>query len=181
MIETPGFEHGPAGLQVRPAQQFPPQQPGGYQPAPMSQGGAVYPINPQIPPELGRPAAVPPTAPAAAVPSTPTSVADLDLVVLSKRYEAHGDGFQRIRFRRPTADDLMRCGYALKFIYGDDGRLVDVQSIPDAMGKYIVALGTAIKDDGTVTPITTVTVKQFEIWDFESCSEIIGRFFVKRG
>lgn len=177
MIETPGFEHGPAGLQVRPAQQFPPQQPGGYQPAPMSQGGAAYPANTASSgASLASNSVMPGAAP---TPSSATS--DADLVVLSKRYDAHGDGFQRIRFRRPMADDLMRCGYALKFIYGDDGKLVDVQSIPDAMGKYIVTLGSAIKDDGTVTPIPTVTVKQFEIWDFEACSEYIGRFFVKRG
>jgi hypothetical protein len=181
-VETPGYEGrpGPAGLTVRaaaPGRQQP-RQPSAYR---SDEEGEQWP--PQQGADRGMTFEGP--APRQQSETALASAADAEatepgVVVLSRDYLAHGDAIRRIRFRRPTANDLMKCGHPLNFVYDDVGKLVDVRFIYDIIGKYVVALGTG-EHAGKSTPIPSATVQQFEIWDLEACAEVIGRFFVKRG
>lgn len=112
------------------------------------------------------------TAPVA-VPAAPAAapVADENVVVLSKPYQAHGEMVSRIVLRRPVAREIKQCGNPLKMVTAPDGRIVDMEIKWDVVTKYIPLLASP--------PLPPSTVDQFDFFDLDACAAVLAPFFVK--
>lgn len=114
-------------------------------------------------------------------PEAPAPVLDFDEVMLSRNYEAYGDTITpHLKFRKPNAGDMRKCGYPMRPVYDDSGKEVDSEPVPESVAKYIVALATATTTAGKKTPIPISTVDQFDVFDFHDCAMVVCRFFVRR-
>ena len=108
----------------------------------------------------------------AAAQGEPFAGDDETTVEFSRAYTAHGESVHRVRFRTPTGKDIMRLGNPVRFVpprAGEDD--IEINVIASRVGDYIVALSEP--------PLPKSTVGQFEIVDFNACSQVITAFFTK--
>lgn len=133
-------------------------------------------IRPPAAPYAPPAAAIPPQLPdAAGVPERPVlspETADISREVrLSKGYQAFDLVVDRLRFRRPTAQDLQTVGVN-PFKFSIDAELIvqDVEVNWKAAAHFVSLLSQP--------PVPPSTVAKFDLDDLDACAGALSRFFM---